>query len=100
MGDRSLARASLRAGLTKERFYFLMADRFANGSTANDAGGLGFLAGALKARGKVAEEIAHLRALGFDAVQEKVAHTGVVGVLRNGGSGRSKVLGPVFAPML
>jgi len=38
--DRSLARASLRAGLTRERFYFLMADRFANGSTANDQGGL------------------------------------------------------------
>jgi|JI10StandDraft_1071094.scaffolds.fasta_scaffold06400_2 pullulanase-type alpha-1,6-glucosidase len=31
---------SLRAGLTKERFYFLMADRFANGSAANDTGGL------------------------------------------------------------
>ncbi len=38
--DRSLAADSLRAGLTKERFYFLMADRFANGSTANDLGGL------------------------------------------------------------
>ena len=38
--DRSLARASLRASLTRERFYFLMADRFANGSTANDRGGL------------------------------------------------------------
>ncbi|HEX2247212.1 MAG TPA: nitronate monooxygenase, partial [Arthrobacter sp.] len=32
-------------------------------AAVNDAGGLGFLAGALKARGKVAEEIAHLRAL-------------------------------------
>ena len=31
--DRSLARASLRSRLTRERFYFLMADRFANGST-------------------------------------------------------------------
>ena len=34
--DRRLATDSLRNGLTKERFYFLMADRFANGSTAND----------------------------------------------------------------
>ncbi|MFL6027638.1 MAG: alpha-amylase family glycosyl hydrolase, partial [Friedmanniella sp.] len=38
--DRRLATPSLRTGLTKERFYFLMADRFANGSTANDRGGL------------------------------------------------------------
>jgi pullulanase-type alpha-1,6-glucosidase len=38
--DRALSTPSLRAGLTKERFYFVMADRFANGSTANDAGGL------------------------------------------------------------
>ena len=38
--DASLARASLRASLTRERFYFVMADRFANGSTANDKGGL------------------------------------------------------------
>ena len=38
--DRRLAGNSLRAGLTKERYYFLMADRFANGSTANDRGGL------------------------------------------------------------
>jgi pullulanase-type alpha-1,6-glucosidase len=38
--DRALAQDSLRSGLTKERFYFLMADRFANGTTANDAGGL------------------------------------------------------------
>ncbi|MCW2804608.1 MAG: alpha-amylase/pullulanase [Propionibacteriaceae bacterium] len=38
--DRALAGSSLRAGLTKERFYFLMADRFADGSKANDAGGL------------------------------------------------------------
>lgn len=38
--DRKLARNSLRAPSTKERFYFVMADRFANGSTANDAGGL------------------------------------------------------------
>src|SRR5918993_1769398 len=33
----------------------------------------------------------HLRALGFDAVQEKVAHTGVVGVLKGG------LAGPVVA---
>ncbi|MEP6798047.1 MAG: alpha-amylase family glycosyl hydrolase, partial [Lapillicoccus sp.] len=38
--DRKLAGDSLRTPLTRERFYFLMADRFANGSTANDAGGL------------------------------------------------------------
>src|SRR4051812_10272472 len=30
---------------------------------------------------------AHLRALGFDSVQEKVAHTGVVGVLKGGKPG-------------
>ena len=30
---------------------------------------------------------AHLRALGFDEVREKVAHTGVVGVLRGGKPG-------------
>ncbi len=36
--DRRLATDSLRNGLTKERFYFVMADRFANGSTANDRG--------------------------------------------------------------
>src|SRR3954468_19248627 len=29
----------------------------------------------------------HLRALGFDAVQEKVAHTGVVGILKGGKPG-------------
>ncbi len=38
--DRSLAKDSLRSSLTRERFYFVMADRFANGSTANDRGGL------------------------------------------------------------
>ncbi len=38
--DRALARDSLRSSLTRERFYFVMADRFANGSTANDLGGL------------------------------------------------------------
>ena len=34
-------RHSLRAPVTDENFYFVMADRFANGSTANDRGGLG-----------------------------------------------------------
>jgi glycosidase len=34
------AQQSLRAPLTGENFYFVMADRFANGSTANDRGGL------------------------------------------------------------
>ena len=38
--DTSLARDSLRASLTREGFYFVMADRFANGDTANDQGGL------------------------------------------------------------
>lgn len=32
---------SLRGPVTDERFYFVMADRFNNGSTANDGGGLG-----------------------------------------------------------
>ncbi|MEO6999028.1 MAG: alpha-amylase family glycosyl hydrolase, partial [Terracoccus sp.] len=38
--DRKLAAPSLRTGATRERFYFLMADRFANGDTSNDEGGL------------------------------------------------------------
>ena len=38
--DDALAKDSLRAGLTRERFYFLMADRFANGDPSNDDGGL------------------------------------------------------------
>lgn len=38
--DKALAKDSLRAGLTKERFYFVMADRFANGDTRNDQGGI------------------------------------------------------------
>ena len=38
--DKKLATPSLRSALTKERFYFVMADRFANGSAGNDAGGL------------------------------------------------------------
>ncbi len=38
--DRRLAVGSLREALTRERFYFLMADRFANGDTLNDTGGL------------------------------------------------------------
>jgi glycosidase len=38
--DRRLAKDSLRAPLTRERFYFVMADRFANGDTSNDLGGL------------------------------------------------------------
>ncbi|MDF9277704.1 alpha-amylase family glycosyl hydrolase [Arthrobacter sp. EH-1B-1] len=35
------AQHSLRAPVTDENFYFVMADRFANGTTANDDGGLG-----------------------------------------------------------
>ncbi|MDT0185585.1 pullulanase-type alpha-1,6-glucosidase [Microbacterium sp. ARD31] len=38
--DRRLATTSLRGPLTRENFYFVMADRFANGDPANDAGGL------------------------------------------------------------
>jgi pullulanase-type alpha-1,6-glucosidase len=38
--DRTNAADSLRQPLTRERYYFLMADRFANGDPANDAGGL------------------------------------------------------------
>jgi glycosidase len=38
--DRALAGSSLRSPLTSEQMYLLMADRFANGSTANDQGGL------------------------------------------------------------
>jgi pullulanase-type alpha-1,6-glucosidase len=38
--DRALAGSSLRSPLTSEQMYFLMADRFANGVTANDQGGL------------------------------------------------------------
>ena len=38
--DRTLARSSLRKDLTRERFYFVMADRFQNGTAANDQGGI------------------------------------------------------------
>ncbi|HSU00949.1 MAG TPA: alpha-amylase family glycosyl hydrolase [Nocardioides sp.] len=38
--DRALAGDSLRGPLTREQFYFVMADRFANGDPSNDAGGL------------------------------------------------------------
>ncbi|WP_238165908.1 pullulanase-type alpha-1,6-glucosidase [Kribbella caucasensis] len=38
--DKALASPSLRQDLTKERFYFVMADRFANGDPTNDTGGL------------------------------------------------------------
>ena len=38
--DAAYAKESLREAATRERFYFVMADRFANGSTANDTGGL------------------------------------------------------------
>jgi glycosidase len=41
-GDGGLpARHSLRAPVTDENFYFVMADRFDNGNTGNDRGGLG-----------------------------------------------------------
>jgi glycosidase len=38
--DQKLAGHSLRQPLTKEQFYFVMTDRFANGTTSNDTGGL------------------------------------------------------------
>ena len=38
--DRALAGSSLRTDLTQERFYFVMADRFANGDPANDTAGI------------------------------------------------------------
>ena len=38
--DGKLASASLRELATRERFYFVMADRFANGDASNDRGGL------------------------------------------------------------
>ena len=38
--DRQLAGDSLRNRLTREQFYFVMTDRFANGNTDNDLGGL------------------------------------------------------------
>ncbi|MDP9862279.1 MULTISPECIES: pullulanase-type alpha-1,6-glucosidase [Streptosporangium] len=38
--DKDLARDALRADLSRERFYFAMTDRFANGDTGNDRGGL------------------------------------------------------------
>ncbi|MFC6285892.1 pullulanase-type alpha-1,6-glucosidase, partial [Nocardioides sp. GCM10027114] len=38
--DRALAGSSLRTPLTRERFYFVMADRFANGDPSNDRGGV------------------------------------------------------------
>ncbi|MBY5163462.1 alpha-amylase family glycosyl hydrolase [Salsipaludibacter albus] len=37
--DRALATDSVRDDLTRERFYFVMADRFANGDPSNDTGG-------------------------------------------------------------
>jgi alpha-amylase len=39
-GHGAFAPDSLRDALTRERFYFLMPDRFANGDTSNDRGGL------------------------------------------------------------
>ena len=39
--DGSYARHAPRPGLTDQDFYFVMGDRFANGDTGNDTGGLG-----------------------------------------------------------
>ncbi|MFI8187826.1 pullulanase-type alpha-1,6-glucosidase [Streptomyces sp. NPDC085946] len=38
--DAALARSAARHDLTREQFYFVLPDRFANGSKANDRGGL------------------------------------------------------------
>jgi hypothetical protein len=38
--DRAIATDSLRQPTTRENFYFVMADRFANGDESNDTGGL------------------------------------------------------------
>ncbi len=38
--DRAMATDSLRQPTTRENFYFVMADRFANGDTSNDTGGI------------------------------------------------------------
>ncbi|MFJ8080745.1 pullulanase-type alpha-1,6-glucosidase [Streptomyces sp. NPDC096205] len=38
--DAALAKAAARHDLTREQFYFVLPDRFANGDTANDKGGL------------------------------------------------------------
>ncbi|WP_114558324.1 pullulanase-type alpha-1,6-glucosidase [Desertihabitans aurantiacus] len=38
--DADLAQDSLRAPVTTEQFYFVMADRFANGDPSNDTGGI------------------------------------------------------------
>ena len=39
-GGTFVGKHSLREPVTDESFYFVMADRFANGSTANDTGGI------------------------------------------------------------
>ena len=39
--DRAMADGALRQPTTRENFYFVMADRFANGDPSNDRGGLG-----------------------------------------------------------
>src|SRR5437660_1600686 len=38
--DQAMAASPFRPGLTGEQYYFVMPDRFADGNTANDAGGL------------------------------------------------------------
>jgi len=38
--DAALAASAARHDLTREQFYFVLPDRFANGSTANDTGGI------------------------------------------------------------
>ena len=43
--DRQLAGTSLRDDLTRERFYFVMADRFENGDPTNDTAGISGVGG-------------------------------------------------------
>ena len=60
--DRALAGDSLRAPLTRERFYFVMADRFANGDPTNDRAGI------------AGDRLAH----GFDPTDKGFFHGGDV----------------------
>jgi glycosidase len=78
--DRALAGDSLRNRLTREQFYFVMTDRFANGDPSNDEGGLtgdrlatgfdptdkGFYHGG-DLRGLI-DQLAYIQALGTTAI--------------------------------
>jgi alpha-amylase len=76
--DSGRAQHSLRSPVTDERFYFVMADRFENGDTANDLGGLPRAESGFdpEARGYyhggdlqgLLERIDYIRGLGTDAI--------------------------------